>query len=113
MTIDEYKTKALRTDYKTYDDLHTGEATARLDYASIGLATSAAIILDLIKKSKKGKTLNKEKIKEELGDLLWYLNLFLDESGESFESIMEASIEKIDRKYPKDDPEKSKDIVNI
>lgn len=112
MTIDDYKSKALRTDYKNYDDFHTGEATPRLDYASIGLTTSAAIILDLIKKSKKGKQLNRDKIKEELGDLFWYLNLFLDEFGESFESIMEASIEKIDRKYPKDDPEKTKDIIN-
>ncbi|QQR93614.1 hypothetical protein IPJ91_00460 [bacterium] len=50
-------------------------------------------------------------IYKELGDLLWYLNLVLDELEISFEELMEMSIARIDKKYPKSDPEACKDIV--
>jgi len=109
MDINEYKKKALRTDYANYSDFHTGDVSARLDYSTIGLVTESSKILDLIKKSKKSlHPLDKQKIIEELGDLLWYLNLTLDELGISFEDIMEASLDKINKKYPEDDLNVSK-----
>lgn len=109
MDFQIYAQKALRTDYKTYEDFHTGDGSARLDYASMGLVTESAKILDIIKKTKKNLgPLDKEKIQEELGDLLWYLNLTLDELGMTFQDIMIANLEKIERKYPRDDLEKSK-----
>ena len=37
---------------------------------------------------------------EELGDLLWYLNLALDELDVSYEELMQSNIDKIGRKYP-------------
>lgn len=105
MDINEYKGKALRTDYADYSDFHTGDVSARLDYASMGLVTESAKVLDIIKKSKKSLApLNREKLKEELGDLLWYMNLTLDELGISFDDLMEASIAKIDLKHPEGDP---------
>lgn len=103
MDIGEYSKKALRTDYADYSDFHSGDATARLDYAAIGLVTESAKVLDLVKKSKKGlKPLNKEKVTEELGDLLWYLNLALDELKLSFDDVMKANLGKIEKKYPED-----------
>lgn len=104
MTLKHYKTQALRTDYADYEDFHTGDASARLDYATVGLVTESAKVLDLVKKSKKALSpLDKQRVKEELGDLLWYMNLTLDELGMAFEEVMEASIEKINRKHPEGD----------
>jgi NTP pyrophosphatase (non-canonical NTP hydrolase) len=104
MDIKEYKDKALRTDYADYRDFHTGDVSARLDYASMGLVTESAKVLDIIKKSKKSlAALDKDKLKEELGDLLWYMNLTLDELNISFDELMESSLAKIDRKHPEGD----------
>ena len=111
MDIKNYKKEALRTDYADYSDFHTGDSTARLDYATIGLTTSSAKILDLIKKTKKNlNSLNKEKTLEELGDLLWYFNLTIDELGFTFEDVMKNNIDKINKKYPKGDPDISRII---
>jgi NTP pyrophosphatase (non-canonical NTP hydrolase) len=105
MNLKDYKNQALRTDYADYTDFHTGDVSPRLDYATMGLVTESAKVLDLIKKSKKSLSpLDKDKVKEELGDLLWYVNLTLDELGMSFDEIMENSIAKINRKHPEGDP---------
>lgn len=113
MDFETYKKQALRTDYKSYADFHSGDVSARLDYAVIGLVTESAKVLDIIKKTKKNLgALDREKVKEELGDLVWYLNLTLDEMNISFDEILQNSLDKIDRKYPKDDAEKTKLIHN-
>ena len=76
--------------------------------------TEAAKVLDIIKKTKKNiQPLDREKVKEELGDIVWYLNLTLDELGFSFDEVFQATLDKIDRKYPKDDQEKTKLIRNV
>ena len=101
MDIHDYSKKALRTDYADYSDFHTGDSSARLDYGVIGLVTESAKALDLIKKSKKNLTpLSKEKLIEELEDLLWYLNITIDELGLTFEDLMQNNLQKIERKYP-------------
>ena len=104
MDIKEYTAKALRTDFASYDDYHSGDVSPRLDYATCGLVTESAKILDLIKKSKKNlQVLDKEKVLEELGDLLWYLNLTIDELGYNFDDVMNSNLLKIERKYPEAD----------
>ena len=114
MDLDLFKQAALRTDYASYNDFHTGDASPRLDYATMGLVTESAKILDILKKTKKNiQPLDREKVKEELGDIMWYLNLTLDELGFSFDEILQASLSKIDKKYPKDNPEKTKLIRNF
>ena len=113
MDFETYKKQALRTDYKSYSDFHTGDVSARLDYASMGLVTESVKVLDIIKKTKKNLSrLNKEKVIEELGDLVWYLNLTLDELKLSFDEILSASLDKINKKYPKDDTDKTQLIRN-
>lgn len=105
MDLKTYTQKALRTDYKDYSDFHSGDASPRLDYATMGLVTESVKVLDLVKKSKKGLSpLYTDKVKEELGDLLWYMNLTLDELGISFEDLMQINLDKIDRKHPEGDP---------
>ena len=101
MNINEYQKAALRTDYKSYEDFHTGDVSPRLDYAIIGMVTESAKLLDITKKTKKSLTpLNREKVIEELGDLLWYMNLAISELGLSYEEIAQANLTKISKKYP-------------
>ncbi|HVX92556.1 MAG TPA: nucleoside triphosphate pyrophosphohydrolase family protein [Candidatus Dojkabacteria bacterium] len=101
MDLQEYKKKALSTDHKDYSQFHTGESTARLDYGTIGMATCSAKILNFVKKTKmNAKPLDREAITEELGDLLWYMNLTIDELGITFEDVMKNNIEKISKIYP-------------
>jgi len=105
MELNQYKKEALRTDFADYSDFHTGDVSARLDYATTGLVTESAKVLDLIKKSKKNiQPLDSNKITEELGDLLWYLNLTLDELDLSYDDIMKNNLLKITKKHPIDDP---------
>lgn len=109
MDIHEYSKKALRTDYADYSNFHTGDSSPRLDYGAIGLVTESAKVLDLIKKSKKNiNPLAKDKLKEELGDLLWYMNLVINELNLTFTDLMESNLEKIERKYPVNDIELNK-----
>lgn len=113
MTLQEFHEKALRTDYKDYTDFHTGDVSPRLDYGTMGLVTESGKVMDIIKKTKKGLgPLKREAITEELSDVLWYLNLTIDELGISWDELMQACLQKIDTKYPKDDPEKTKLIRN-
>lgn len=106
MDIHDYSKKALRTDYADYSDFHTGDSSARLDYGVVGLVTESAKALDLIKKSKKNLApLSKEKLVEEIGDLLWYLNITIDELGLTFDDLMQNNLQKIERKYLLDDIE--------
>ena len=100
LDISEYTTKALRTDFKDYANFHTSDVSPRLDYATMGLVTESAKILDIIKKTKKNlKPLDKEKVLEELGDLLWYSNLTLDELNITFEAVMENNLKRINKKH--------------
>ncbi|MBP7927617.1 nucleoside triphosphate pyrophosphohydrolase family protein [Patescibacteria group bacterium] len=113
MTLQEFHEKALRTDYKDYADFHTGDVSPRLDYGTMGLVTESGKVMDIIKKTKKGLgPLKREAITEELSDVLWYLNLTIDELGISWDELMQACLQKIDTKYPADDPEKTKHIRN-
>jgi len=109
MDFTEYKEKALRTDWATYDDYNTGDASARFEYSVIGLVTESAKLLDMVKKSKKDVfPIEPARVQEELGDLLWYLNLALDEVGMTYEELMQSNLDKIGKKYPVDDVESNK-----
>lgn len=46
-----------------------------------------------------GKPLDPVNIKEELGDLLWYVAITIDAIGSSFEEVMTLNIAKLKRRY--------------
>lgn len=100
MDIKQYSAEALKTDYADYSDFNTGDSSARLDYGVMGLTTSAASLLRLIKKTKKNlNPLDREKFLEELGDTMWYMNLTLSEMGYTFEDAMQNNLTKITKRY--------------
>lgn len=73
----------------------------RLLHAAIGLATESGELLDALKKTIfYGKELDHVNVKEELGDLLWYIAVAMDELGTDFETEMERNIAKLQSRYP-------------
>lgn len=100
MNEQEYLKKAKRT-LSTKDDL--------LEHMAYGLSTEAGEILDAFKKHKfYGRDLNIQNLKEEAGDLMWYLYQFLEGIGYTPEQCRADNIAKLEKRYP----EKFKDVVN-
>jgi NTP pyrophosphatase (non-canonical NTP hydrolase) len=122
-TFQEYQTAAART-----------AATANLTVRVLGLAgeagetaelaanhlvfaaltllnqASAAKVADLLKKVLgHGHELDKEKVKKELGDQLWYIAMTGEAIGFTMEDIAKANVAKLQARYPNGfDPERSK-----
>ncbi len=92
-----YIEKAIRTESK--ETFFSGKE--RLLHAGIGLATETGEFLDALKKSVfYGKELDRVNLKEELGDMLWYIAIAMNELGTDFETEMERNIEKLEQRYP-------------
>jgi len=87
----------------------------RLLHAAIGLVTESGELLDAIKKAAfYGKALDTTNIKEEAGDILWYLALLFNAIGTSFESEQERVINKLKVRFPEkfnEDHAEHRDLV--
>lgn len=91
-------------DKKTLKDFH--KATARFTlggqivHAAIGLSGEAGEVLELIKKNLfYGKDVPMEKLKEELGDVLFYLTMFCNALNTSLEEIALLNVQKLEKRY--------------
>ena len=70
-------------------------------HASLGVVTEAAEIADIAKGVLiKGKELDLEHLEEEVGDVLYYLGVILNETGSSFEKVMEKNANKLKVRFP-------------
>ena len=73
----------------------------RLIHACMGMQTETAEFTDALKKAIfYGKILDTTNLKEELGDLLWYVSIAMDELGTSYEVEMSRVIRKLKSRYP-------------
>ena len=96
----QYLEKAKRT-LSTKDDL--------LEHMAYGLVTESSEILDAFKKHKfYGRELNIQNLKEECGDLMWYLYQFLEALEYSPEDCRRDNIWKLLKRYPN----KFEDVIN-
>ncbi len=99
-----YIEKAIKTESKDFEKISNrlqDESMIRLLHAGIGLATESAEFLDALNKViYYGKELDKVNLAEEIGDILWYCAVALDELGVSFEEVMEKNIAKLEARYP-------------
>jgi len=97
-------TKYIEAAYRTINDKFykpVNRDGEDLLHAAIGIATESGELLDAIKKQLfYGKSLDRTNIKEEVGDLLWYIALLCHSQGWSFEEIMLLNIEKLKARYP-------------
>lgn len=77
------------------------EELSRLLHASIGMNTEQAEFADMLKKHLfYGKPLDTVNLKEELGDLLWYVAIAMHVLGTDFPSEMERVIAKLKARFP-------------
>lgn len=98
----EYTANALRTESKPGPDLlHRLDTQARQVHAFFGLLTEVGELADAVKRHIfYGAPLDRTNIKEEAGDVFWYLAILLDDCGVSFEDCMVANIAKLKARYP-------------
>ena len=73
-------------------------------YPTVGLTSEVGEVASVIKKifrDKKGKfsKLDKQLLKEELGDVLWYLTQICTELDLSLEDIAEENLNKLFKRY--------------
>ena len=95
----------LRTESTRFCNLEDGEGKdynkERLLHACMGMQTETAEFTDALKKSLfYGKTLDTVNLKEELGDLLWYVSIAMDELNTTYEAEMQRVIDKLKLRYP-------------
>lgn len=73
----------------------------RITHAAYGLVTESGELLDALKKAMfYGEELDLTNIKEEAGDILWYLAILFDATGTSFEEEQARVIAKLRKRYP-------------
>ena len=95
MHFSEYQKLAMAS--KSKDSL----GDAQIVNAVMGLNGEAGEVIDLIKKHYfHGHELDKEKVKLELGDVLWYLAECADALGFELDDIAKANIVKLKARYP-------------
>ena len=79
------------------------------DKGAYGLVTESAEILDALKKHKFYKReLNTQNIKEEIGDIMWYMYQMLELLDYSPEDCRRDNIWKLQKRYPN----KFEDVIN-
>lgn len=94
-TLDEYQIAALRS-----ADMGLDQRDLLLKNA-LGLGGEAGEVLDHIKKHVyHGHPLDREYVKKELGDLLWYIAAEADAVELTLEEVATANIEKLRKRYP-------------
>lgn len=98
----EYIKNAIKTESREFDKIQARftEENIRLLHSTIGLATEAGEALDAVKKHLYyGKPLDKTNLKEEMGDLFWYLAIMADVLEVDFAEVMQNNIEKLKARY--------------
>lgn len=100
---------ATDTQFYNYDyPIFVDEACERIEHGederlvlgALGLCGEAGEVAELIKKAIfHGKDLDEDRMKEEMGDVLWYFTLLMVEMGFDLDEIMQANIDKLRARY--------------
>lgn len=95
MTLNEYQEAALRTAPENVPSYHD------LLHGGMGVATEAGELLDVIKKHHAyGKEIDLVNLREEIGDVLWYLALLCRATGTTLDQVAYRNIDKLRVRYP-------------
>lgn len=104
MTPSDYIKNARATDHDVDGYLHMSNRCAmdsRLIHYVLGVGTESGELQDAVKKwVAYGKEVDRTNVKEEIGDLMWYLSRMCDLFGFTFEEIMDINIKKLQTRYP-------------
>lgn len=96
------KVKSVDTNYPAVNErLKDNTHLQALVHGSLGMSGETGEVVDLIKKHLIfNKPLDQDKLKKELGDVLWYMSVIIDAIGSSYEEIMQMNSDKLDARYP-------------
>ena len=110
MNVNDYQRLAMRTKCDQIEALyrisnkenHTpGVSLIQLNQAALGLAGDAGELCNAVARCVYyGKELDLTNVKEEVGDVLWWIAEACDAIGVSMEDMMEANIRKLQVRYP-------------
>lgn len=68
-------------------------------YSVVGLAAEAGEVLGVYQKAlRKGEEIPTDRIKDELGDVLWYVMAILNAYNLSLSEVLEYNMEKLDKR---------------
>ena len=104
MRASDYQNHTRRTDLPFYEDVGlrlADEETQRLLHYGMGMVTEVGEYMDALKKNLMyGKPIDKVNLREELGDVLWYVARACTALDISMEAIMDRNIEKLRARFP-------------
>lgn len=88
----------------------TQSAAERTCNFALGLGGECGEVLELVKKGKfHGHGIDTDAMRNELGDVLWYLTALADTIGLDLADVAQANLDKLRARYPDGfDPERSK-----
>lgn len=75
------------------------KSMVRLLHGTMGIATESCELYEALMKKIKGEEVDLVNIKEEIGDVLWYVAILCDELKVDIEPIMEKVIAKLELRY--------------
>lgn len=88
-------------DYQTISSRTANKHDYELANYGLGITGEAGEVADLIKKSVfHGHEIDKQNVKKELGDVLWYLSQIATLAGLTLEEVATANIDKLMKRYP-------------
>ncbi len=95
MTFEEYQVLARRTMNTALNEQDARTMTA------LGLVGEAGECSELIKKHVfHNRALDRDELRAELGDVLWYVAMLADACGLSLQEIAAHNVEKLIQRYP-------------
>lgn len=98
MDLKTYEKLSARTESPFYSDLSLNGSTL---HGIVGICTEAGELLDAAKKAMfYGVHPDKANIREEIGDLMWYIMCVIRSEKWDLEEIMEENIAKLKLRYP-------------
>ena len=117
MKLKEYKDMVLKTESSDFELISSrlkDKRALRLLHGACGIVTEGGELLDALKTHIfYGKDIDHINIVEEIGDLMWYSAVILDELGFEFEDVMEKNIKKLKTRYKKAFSEQSAKRRNL
>lgn len=94
MNFKTYLTESQRTLIEKGKDMN-------MLHGAIGIGTEAGELLDAFKRNIfYGKPLDRVNIKEELGDIMWYIAILCRELDLDMDDILQTNIDKLRARYP-------------
>ena len=95
MDIETYSTIALRT------APYNSSQISNLIHAALGAGGESGEIEDHVKKvAFNSRLLDRDHLIEEIGDVMWYLNLLVSELETTWGKVLSMNIAKLEARYP-------------